>query len=473
MLARKLPESPIAAPLSIALVTDWCPPRVGGIERHVAGLAHALANRGHAVHLFTTTPDASPIAGVTIHQIETAMIGEVAAPNLWRVRELRAMLVDAGITLVHAHGMFSTLAIGSLLAAHGAGIPSVTTHHSLLRHSPTLPAAWITYRLFSRRATVVTAVSHAAADDARRASGRTDVPILPNGLDREMWTRQLSVRLPAPMATPVRLKADATYPDALTTYGDAVATHGDAVSRGDAVWTHGDAVETQGDAVAICGDAGVRSVRLQPDRETDQPNRESDRPDRESDRDVLRVVSVMRLAKKKSPHDLIDAVPVVLTRAHRDVVFTIVGDGPERAHLEHLARRLGVAPQVEFLGACAPTRVAEVLAQSHLFALPSRREAFGIAVLEARAAGLPIVACASGGIPEVVEHGRHGLLVNTPQEFAGAIATLITDDALRERCAAVSGDGLDTYSWDRVVDRHETVYQQAMVAFGFNRGRGG
>ena len=91
------------------------------------------------------------------------MIGEVAAPNLWRVRELRAMLVDAGITLVHAHGMFSTLAIGSLLAAHGAGIPSVTTHHSLLRHSPTLPAAWITYRLFSRRATVVTAVSHAAA----------------------------------------------------------------------------------------------------------------------------------------------------------------------------------------------------------------------------------------------------------------------------------------------------------------------
>jgi len=51
--------------------------------------------------------------------------------------------------------------------------------------------------------------------------------------------------------------------------------------------------------------------------------------------------------------------------------------------------------------------------------------------------------------------------------------TLITDDRMRARCAAASGDGLDTYGWDRVVDRHEIVYQQAIVAFGFNRERGG
>jgi glycosyltransferase involved in cell wall biosynthesis len=349
------------------------------------------------------------------------MFGEVAAPNLWKVRELRALLVDAGITLVHAHGMFSTLAIGSLLAAHGAGIPSVTTHHSLLRHSPTLPAAWITYRLFSRRATVVTAVSRAAADDARRASGRTDVPILSNGLDRKMWTSQRPT---------VRLKADTTYA--------GVTARMDLDPR----------------------DAFVRGVRLQPDLEGGL-----------RDRDVMRVVSVMRLASKKSPRDLIDAVPVVLARAHRDVVFTIVGDGPEREHLERRARRLGVAAQVEFLGTCAPIRVAEVVARSCLFALPSRREAFGIAVLEARAAGLPIVACASGGIPEVVEHGRQGLLASTPQEFADAIVTLINDDALRERCAAASGDGLDAYSWDRVVDRHEMVYQRAISECRHRRAR--
>src|SRR4026207_2429482 len=87
----------IVEPLSIALVTDWCPPRLGGIERHVAGLAQALAGRGHMVHLFTTTRGASAIAGVTVHVLETAMVGDVAAPSLWRVGELRAMLADAGI----------------------------------------------------------------------------------------------------------------------------------------------------------------------------------------------------------------------------------------------------------------------------------------------------------------------------------------------------------------------------------------
>jgi glycosyltransferase involved in cell wall biosynthesis len=136
----------IGAPLSIGLITDWCPPRVGGVERHVAGLAQALAQRGHTVHLFTTTPNPSAIAGVTMHAIRTAMVGEVAAPNLLKIAELRAMLSAAGVQLVHAHGMFSTLAIGGLLAAHRARLPSITTHHSLLRHSPTLPAAWLTYR---------------------------------------------------------------------------------------------------------------------------------------------------------------------------------------------------------------------------------------------------------------------------------------------------------------------------------------
>jgi glycosyltransferase involved in cell wall biosynthesis len=111
--------------------------------------------------------------------------------------------------------------------------------------------------------------------------------------------------------------------------------------------------------------------------------------------------------------------------------------------------------------------VARVLARSTLFALPSPREAFGIALLEARASRLPIVARASGAVPEIVEHGRHGLLTTTPRAFGDAIATLITDDALRQRFAAASSEGLEAYDWDRVVDRHEVVYRQAMAALQF------
>src|SRR5205823_7347723 len=224
---------------------------------------------------------------------------------------------------------------------------------------PALPAAWITYRLFSRRATLVTAVSRTAADDARRVSGRADVPLLPNGLDRAVW----AVRPKADAAdTTVRLKADTTYTEDTT----------------------GPQTDTS-DRESFDGDSLVCRVRRQPDRGALRP-----------DAGVLRVVSVMRLAGKKSPGDLIDAVAAVLARVRRHVVLTIVGDGPERERLERQARRLGVASQVEFLGACAPVRVAEVLPRSSVFALPSRREAFGIAVLEARAAGLPIVAYASG-----------------------------------------------------------------------------
>ena len=346
----------------------------------MAGLAQALATRGHTVHLFTTTPNPSALPGVTIHRVRTAMIGEVAAPLLWRVAALRALLLQQGVQVVHAHGMFSTLAIGSLLAAHGAGIPSVTTHHSLLRQSPTLPAAWLTYGLFSRRATVVTAVSRAAAEDARRASGRADVPVLPNGFDPTVW-RSDDFSLPS----------------------------------------------------------------LEPRK---------------------RVVSVMRLAARKSPGDLIDAVPLVLSRIGPDVVFTIVGDGPERPNLERRAQQLGVARHVEFLGACDQLGVAQVLRRSTVFALPSRREAFGIALLEARAAGLPIVARDSGGVPEVVEHGRHGLLTRTSRDFADAVVTLLTDETLRQRIAAASSDGLAEYSWDRVVARHEDVYRQVAMAPG-------
>jgi len=254
----------------------------------------------------------------------------------------------------------------------------VMTHHSLLRHSPTLPAAWLTYRLFSRCATIVTAVSRAAAADARRASGRAHVPVLPNGLGRTLRT--------------------------------------------------------------------VQNLRIRPDGR------------------VARVVSVMRLAGRKSPNDLIRAIPSVLARVGREVVFTIVGDGPERPRLEHLARRLGVARHVEFLGACDPARVADILSRSTVFALPSRREAFGLVLLEARAAGLPIVARADGGVPEVVEHGRQGLLAKTSHAFGDAIATLLNDDGLRRRLADASGDGLDAYQWDRVVDRHEAVYRQALMA---------
>jgi len=366
---------------TIALVTDWCPPRIGGVERHVSGLAAALAARGHDVHLFTTTPNAVAPPGIAVHVVRTPMLGEVARPGVGVVRTLRARFREIGADVVHAHGMFSTLAIAGLIAAHRERMASVTTHHSLLRRSPTQPLAWLIYRLFSNRATLVTAVSEAAALDAHRASGRDEVLVLPNGFDRAEWTRP-----------------------------------------------------------------------------------------RRPDSGVVRIACVMRLARKKSARDLIDAVPVVLSNANERVLFTIVGDGPERRALEQRAHRRGVSAHVEFLGACDRERIAAVLACSSVFALPTRREAFSLAILEARAAGLPIVARASGGVPEVVTHGRHGLLAASRTDFARALVRLVNDAALREQLARQSASGLEAFRWDRVVERHEDVYKAAIDAHVTARG---
>ena len=173
---------------------------------HLQGLARQLRLRGHDVHVITTTPGPDDDDGVRVHRLALPRMGPVAAPDLRKIREIRALLERERIELVHAHGMFSTLGIGGLLAAHGLGLPSVTTNHSLL-NGPRCAGAWLVFKIWSRRATMVTAVSAAAARDATRASGRDDVAVLPNGIDLSAWTAVSPADGPFTIATVGRLCA--------------------------------------------------------------------------------------------------------------------------------------------------------------------------------------------------------------------------------------------------------------------------
>lgn len=150
----------------------------------------------------------------------------------------------------------------------------------------------------------------------------------------------------------------------------------------------------------------------------------------------------------------------------RGSAFTVVGDGPERARVERLATVLGIASHVEFAGACTRIEVARILAGSSLFVSPVRAEVFGLALLEARVAGLPIVAINGGGVAEIVEHDRHGLLAATRREFVDAIVRVIDDEALRRRLAAGSRDGLARFAWDAVAEQHVDVYRLAIARGG-------
>jgi len=115
-----------------------------------------------------------------------------------------------------------------------------------------------------------------------------------------------------------------------------------------------------------------------------------------------------RLVPIKGVGHLIRAV-TLLRSDFPDVRLEIAGSGPERVALEREVTSLGMDNHVKFLGWQAD--LMSVLARWDVFALPSLEEGFGIAALEAMAAGLPIVATSVGGIPELIEDGRTGWLV--------------------------------------------------------------
>jgi len=111
----------------------------------------------------------------------------------------------------------------------------------------------------------------------------------------------------------------------------------------------------------------------------------------------------------------------------------VAGDGAARAEIEKLFDQ-----RAHFLGALRQPRVAELLAASDVFAWPAVNEAYGMALLEAQAAGVPVVSCNTRGVPDVVLDGRTGILVRYGDEaaFAEALRELLTDGARRRALGA-------------------------------------
>lgn len=120
-------------------------------------------------------------------------------------------------------------------------------------------------------------------------------------------------------------------------------------------------------------------------------------------------------------------------RSHPDAHFVLVGDGPDRDDYEALAIDLGLETVCRFTG--HRTDVAELLRTLDVFVLSSRWESHPLALLEAMAAAVPIVATEVGGVPEIVRSGRDGLLVppDQPQALAQAVVTLLDDPLAAER----------------------------------------
>lgn len=147
--------------------------------------------------------------------------------------------------------------------------------------------------------------------------------------------------------------------------------------------------------------------------------------------DALVVGCVGRLVELKNHRSLLATLPA-LVETYPSVCVVVAGDGPLRSELESLARDLGVADHVIFLGAV--TDVASFLPALDVFALPSRTEGLSIALLEACSAGLAVVATAVGGNTEIIQDRKTGLLVpvDDSEALLSALNQLIGDESLRQ-----------------------------------------
>jgi len=181
-----------------------------------------------------------------------------------------------------------------------------------------------------------------------------------------------------------------------------------------------------------------------------------------------RVVTIGNLRPVKGHDVIIDAAPLVL-RQFPDATFRLVGDGPLLGGLRARAKDRGVDQSLTFVG--HRDDIAAQLWASDIFVLPSRSESLPNAVLEAMAAGLPVIATAVGGIEEILEDGRTGLLVapSDPTALADRICQLMAAPALAQALGiAARAEVTERYSFPRMVGAFDDVYRTELQSRGID-----
>jgi teichuronic acid biosynthesis glycosyltransferase TuaC len=188
------------------------------------------------------------------------------------------------------------------------------------------------------------------------------------------------------------------------------------------------------------------------------------------------LVTVAHLVARKRHADVLRAL-AVLSQLHPTLRYTVIGDGPERVALEGLALRLGVAERVEFAGQLPP---AEALARARrctLFVMPSTEEAFGVAYVEAMAAGLPAIGCRGEPGPEEIAAAGDGFMLVPPgdiERLTQRIDELLSDpQRLREAGQRARATVAAHFTWERCGEETLAAYEHALASSTLAPARGG
>lgn len=180
----------------------------------------------------------------------------------------------------------------------------------------------------------------------------------------------------------------------------------------------------------------------------------------------ITIAFIKHLRTKYGSEYLIKAMPKVLQK-HQNVRLLMIGGGELEPKLKRVVKELGIGDHVEFVGVIPNQKVRDYLKITDIFVMPSiyESESFGVAAVESSAMGVPIIASRIGGVSEVVEHGKSGILVKPrdPDELANAILTLIENPNLRISMGEKGRElVVKKYDWNKNAHQMERLYEKTL-----------
>lgn len=187
--------------------------------------------------------------------------------------------------------------------------------------------------------------------------------------------------------------------------------------------------------------------------------------DRSRNDDQVRIIFLSRMVREKGIYDLLDAF-LRLKDKYPGLTLIYAGDGAEEEILRDRVNDCGIEGRVSFLGFLRGSHKAEILINSDIFVLPSYSEGLPVSMLEAFAAGLPVITTAVGGIPDIFQDGVNGVLLDRVDAglLASAIGSLVENKAKREEIGRHNKDiAWRCYEARRVTEQIESIYKEGTL----------
>jgi glycosyltransferase involved in cell wall biosynthesis len=177
------------------------------------------------------------------------------------------------------------------------------------------------------------------------------------------------------------------------------------------------------------------------------------------------ILSIANFTYNKGLDILIQAF-YMLQKEYQNIDLIIAGDGPELNRCVNLTNNLGLTGSIKFLGKVKKPVIPSLLTGCEVFVLPSRKEAFGISILEAMACKKPVISTRVGGVKEIVTHLNNGLLVEpeSPEALMKGIELLLNNHELANFIAKNGYDHITkNFTWDKIVQKYVAEYKRLLI----------